>query len=767
MDSFLASQRRYCPLCVQEDTKDYGQVLMHAPHQSIVVRACWKHGIRLVDDALDGACVCSSEEDIKTARLMHGVYMREIIADIRTVQSVVLSDKYMRRIKTLMESGQMDEILQYAEISSLTEFFKFLFASSTQNGANQVKIARAIAQFVDIEDIEKAAPEPERVGTECDLIPQAENKGSVIVSYDFPLITIRCGRCGNVYTTWYQSVTSGLLCPHCIHFTLQRDVSEEMFKVFAQRYGFRLSGERDKRRVEVIHTCGKKLWIDPVNAISKGTMICPACGTPENTYGRNSKKIVLALQRIGMRKKMSCGMEAEIIAYRRAKDIDVEFEDGSVRNTSYQSFLAGNVLPVDKQQYISEGHVGEFVKMRCRQTATVLAYHRGQRVDIQFEDGRVRKNVQYSAFKQGNVSPASKSDKANKRIGQRQQMRNGATATIIAYRRYKDIDIMFDDGEIREHVSCGEFDKGNLRPKSLSAEARRVGEKALMNCGKGAEIMEFRDYNDIDVLLDDGTMLCNVTTKQFSAGTLRPSGEDWRGRISQEKAKEYVGKKKEMRCGMEATIIAYRNSEDIDIQFDDGSIRSGVSMRTYKKGSVAPVHHHRYAEIRVGETNMMSCGLEAVITAYRNAQDMDIRFSDGTVKESCDYYRFKKGELSPARQDRTLRDRKGEKAVMRCGLEAEVVEYRRSNDVDVMLSDGTLLQGIEFQRFADRTLRPRRIRDVEHIGERKRMRNGMQAEIITYRGAKDIDIRFEDGSVRTGVTYQNFKNGRISLKKRE
>ena len=76
MDSFLASQRRYCPLCVQEDTKDYGQVLMHAPHQSIVVRACWKHGIRLVDDALDGACVCSSEEDIKTARLMHGVYMR-------------------------------------------------------------------------------------------------------------------------------------------------------------------------------------------------------------------------------------------------------------------------------------------------------------------------------------------------------------------------------------------------------------------------------------------------------------------------------------------------------------------------------------------------------------------------------------------------------------------------------------------------------------------------------------------------------------------
>ena len=280
MDTFLPSRRRYCPLCAQEDTKDYGQVLMHSPHQSTVVNTCWKHGIRLVNDALDGACVCSSEEDIKTARFMHGVYMREIIADIRTVQSVVLSDKYMRKIKTLMDSGQMDEILQYADIRSLTEFYKYLFASSTQNGANQIKIARAIAQFADIEDIEKAAPEPARTRTECDLILQAENKGSTIVSYDFPLITIRCGRCGDTYTTWYQSVTSGLLCPHCIHFTLQRDVSEEMFKVFARRHGFKLSGERDKKRVEIIHTCGKKLLTDPVNAISKGTMICPACGTP-------------------------------------------------------------------------------------------------------------------------------------------------------------------------------------------------------------------------------------------------------------------------------------------------------------------------------------------------------------------------------------------------------------------------------------------------------------------------------------------------------
>lgn len=758
LDTYLPPKRRYCPVCVQEDKANCGQVLMHSPHQSTIVNTCWKHGIRLVDDALDSKCVCSSEEDIKTARFMHGVYMHEIIADIRTVRSVVLSDKYMRKMKALMDSGQMDEVLQYAEIGSLVDYFKYLLAASTQNGVNRMKFARATAQFVDVNDLAEYTRDPSVMCEECKKILQEEGRGSRIIHTDYPIVTIHCGRCGREYTTWCQSVISGMLCPHCADFELQEDVSNKMFAVFAKHHGFRLSGKTDKKKVEAVHLCGKRLWIDPVNAISRGDLKCPECFGQEKDGLGNSKKIVLALHRIGMQKMMSCGHEATIIAYRSAKDIDIEFDDGTVRNTSFQCFIDGSVLPIDKQQYISKSHVGEKVKMRCGQTATVLSYHAG-RVDIEFEDGNVRHDVLYNLFKKGVISPVSVGKKADMRIGQSRQMRNGCTVTIIRYRSYQDIDVRFENGEIREHVSCAGFDKGSLRP---GAWTRWIGQRAVMNCGKEAEVVGYRNSNDIDCLFSDGSKICHATTKQFSHGTLRPPGEDWRGRLSQKKAAKYIGMRKMMNCGQEATIIDYRNADDIDIRFDDGSIRTGVTVIQYNRGAITPVHHYKYADFRIGEKRLMLCGMEAEIIAYRSAGDMDIRFSDGSVKTSCDYNRFKKGELSPVRQDRTMYGRVGEKDMMKCGLEAEIVGYRGSNDIDVEFSDGTLLTGVRYIQFVRKSLRPHRNYSAERIGEKRIMRCGPEAEIIAYRNANDMDVRFPDGTIRTGVAYHNFSNGKVS-----
>ena len=47
------------------------------------------------------------------------------------------------------------------------------------------------------------------------------------------------------------------------------------------------------------------------------------------------------------------------------------------------------------------------------------------------------------------------------------------------------------------------------------------------------------------------------------------------------------------------------------------------------------------------------------------------------------------------------------------------------------------------------------------IDEKKMMKCGLEAEIIAYRRNEDIDVRFPDGVVVKNVQYTNFKRGMV------
>ena len=49
---------------------------------------------------------------------------------------------------------------------------------------------------------------------------------------------------------------------------------------------------------------------------------------------------------------------------------------------------------------------------------------------------------------------------------------------------------------------------------------------------------------------------------------------------------------------------------------------------------------------RVGEIQMMNCGMEATIFRYGTCADIDVRFEDGTVAEHKRYDIFRKGEIA-------------------------------------------------------------------------------------------------------------------------
>ena len=99
-----------------------------------------------------------------------------------------------------------------------------------------------------------------------------------------------------------------------------------------------------------------------------------------------------------------------IIEYRRNDDIDIKFEDGTiVKHKRYYNFKNGNIKNpnlknknIKKHNYIQE-RTGETSIAKSSQTMTIIEYRKYNDIDIQFEDGTIVKNRNYTDFKKGYI----------------------------------------------------------------------------------------------------------------------------------------------------------------------------------------------------------------------------------------------------------------------------------------------------------------------------------------------------------------------------
>ena len=150
-----------------------------------------------------------------------------------------------------------------------------------------------------------------------------------------------------------------------------------------------------------------------------------------------------------------------------------------------------------------------------------------------------------------------------------------------------------------------------------------------------------------------------------------------------------LGKTKMMSCGMEATIIRYRGATDIDVRFKDGAIAKHKTYNLFKEGGIANPNMKVSAETRLGETRMMNCDMEATIIRYGNSKDIDVRFEDGTIAKCKGYKEFKKGGI--ANPSTTAENRLGETRMMNCGMKATIIRYENNRDIDVRFEDGKVV----------------------------------------------------------------------------
>ena len=146
-------------------------------------------------------------------------------------------------------------------------------------------------------------------------------------------------------------------------------------------------------------------------------------------------------------------------------------------------------------QELADKRLGERAIMKNGQQATIIAYRGAADIDIQFDDGTVVERRACNEFKRRNIRNPQYNPPnpvAAKRIGETRTMSNGQKATIVQYRTSTDIDILFEDGCLREHVRYPHFQSGKINPVDNAViQQSRVGEERMMNCGFKCRIIKY------------------------------------------------------------------------------------------------------------------------------------------------------------------------------------------------------------------------------------------------------------------------------------
>lgn len=132
-------------------------------------------------------------------------------------------------------------------------------------------------------------------------------------------------------------------------------------------------------------------------------------------------------------------------------------------------------------------------------------------------------------------------------------------------------------------------------------------------------------------------------------------------------------------------------SKDLVItSFKDGKV--GVSLNNSVKSK---------GNSRVGKESTATNGLKMKIISYRSAQDIDIKFEDGTIVKNKRYQDFQKGTIkNPSVKNKSLMaDRLGYVTTARNGMKMKIVGYRSANDIDVMFEDGYTVRNKSYANF--------------------------------------------------------------------
>lgn len=290
------------------------------------------------------------------------------------------------------------------------------------------------------------------------------------------------------------------------------------------------------------------------------------------------------------------------------------------------------------------------------------------------------------------------------RIGETSIANNGLQMKIIAYRNNNDIDIQFEDGTIVTHKKYYRFKKGCIQHPNISYRFKdRTGEISIAFNGMQMKIINYRHSNNIDIQFEDGTIVYNKQYSNFKEGLIKHPNIN-------NKLKDRTGETSIASNGMQMKIIKYRNCEDIDIQFEDGNVIFHRSYKSFKNGSIVFLIREK-----IGETSIAKNGMQMKIIACRNIEDIDIEFEDGTIVYNKQYSNFKSGTIKHPNISANFKDRTGETSIASNGMQMKIITYKNANDIDIEFEDGTIVYNRTYGSFKKKSIKNPKYKKCKHV----------------------------------------------------
>ena len=410
-------------------------------------------------------------------------------------------------------------------------------------------------------------------------------------------------------------------------------------------------------------------------------------------------------------------------------------------------FIKKEMLAIKNNKHIYESKIAN-----NGQRMTIIEYRSSNDIDIEFEDGTIVKNKSYSAFKNGAIKNPNFHPDRDIIVGQQVMAKNGMMMTVINYCNKGSMDIQFDDGTIIRNVTYKAFKNGTVKyPCCHIVEDSILGQTGISIEGFVIKIIAFRDKYDMDVQFEDGTIVKAQTYGSFKKGLIKHPSLIKRERI---------GEQNMANNGQKMTIIAYRKSNDIDVQFEDGTIVSKKSYSSFRAGAISNPNVDCNEKCRIGQTNKSKYGLIMTIIAYRNKCDIDVQFEDGVIVTNKTYSNFLKGSIKHSQL------KVGTTATAINGQKMTIIAFRNHCDIDVQFEDGTVVEHKKYHSFqkgqiANPNYSRNDLLTERRTGETNTATNGQVMTIVAYRSSNDIDVRFEDGTIVTNKNYYNFQTGKI------
>lgn len=340
--------------------------------------------------------------------------------------------------------------------------------------------------------------------------------------------------------------------------------------------------------------------------------------------------MAVVMNHIGETNKALNGQMMTIVVWLGFSNIGIRFEDGTeVSGKRYDHFKKGYIINPNcpTKTHSPKDRVGQTNKASNGLMMTIEVYRNATDIDVRFENGVLVQHKAYKEFLTGTIGCPGYgrfTDTLSRYIGKQITASNGQLMEVVAGDNHDDLTVRFEDGTEVQHVRSSSFFKGsvvnpNFTHKDILKE-RFVGLTNIAKNGLKMTIVDFRGYNDIDIMFEDGVKVCHKNMQHFRSGDIKHPN------IKLGIKTDRIGETILSLCGVHMTVTGYPKSGDITVMFETGYITEHKKYHNFNKGkvghpfpyNVGNVTMKKLAYIHQGTGNFYchcnKCGIEDIMT---------------------------------------------------------------------------------------------------------------------------------------------------------